>query len=349
MKKVMMIVLGAAALVACTKTSVSYEETGEIAFAPVVSLNTKAAVEGTAFPAANEMGVYAFYDEAAAAGTAIASFNGTAYLNNATFAKNGSVWAGKGQSYYWPKTGSLVFAAYSPVATTLSYDLASDTFSVAGYTQASATDKTVDLLYSNVTATSYASQKAGVPMKFNHAMSWVTIKGATDKKANNLFKISSLTIKKVNTVGDLAATSEKATWSNVGTTADIAVFAAADADAAQVLDTTAAAVETNANGTVVVPQTIADELVLEVKFYQNNGQLWLAKEQTTTVKLNSCKQADGTAITAWEAGKHYIYTLSFKYSGSTDPDDPSENDYEITIAPEINDWTTVNAEAVEAK
>lgn len=51
MKKSLIIALGAIALVACTKTSVSYEQTGEIGFAPVVRKNsTKAAVEGTAFP-----------------------------------------------------------------------------------------------------------------------------------------------------------------------------------------------------------------------------------------------------------------------------------------------------------
>ena len=62
MKKSLIIALGAIALVACTKTSVSYEQTGEIGFAPVVRKNsTKAAVDGTAFPEQN-IKVFGYYD-----------------------------------------------------------------------------------------------------------------------------------------------------------------------------------------------------------------------------------------------------------------------------------------------
>lgn len=63
MKKIISIVLGVAALAACTKTSVSYEQPGEIALAPVTRANmTKAAITGTTFPTTNDMGVYAFYN-----------------------------------------------------------------------------------------------------------------------------------------------------------------------------------------------------------------------------------------------------------------------------------------------
>lgn len=67
MKKSLIIALGAIALVACTKTSVSYEQTGEIGFAPVVRKNsTKAAVhgavQGTAFPKQN-IKVFGYYDK----------------------------------------------------------------------------------------------------------------------------------------------------------------------------------------------------------------------------------------------------------------------------------------------
>ena len=63
MKKIISIVLGVAALAACTKTSVSYEQPGEIALAPVTRANmTKAAITGTTFPITNDMGVYAFYN-----------------------------------------------------------------------------------------------------------------------------------------------------------------------------------------------------------------------------------------------------------------------------------------------
>lgn len=87
MKKIISIVLGVAALAACTKTSVSYEQPGEIALAPVTRANmTKAAITGTTFPTTNDMGVYAFYNTLDA-GTSKDNFlaNSAAYLNNVKF------------------------------------------------------------------------------------------------------------------------------------------------------------------------------------------------------------------------------------------------------------------------
>ena len=73
MKKSLIIALGAIALVACTKTSVSYEQTGEIGFAPVVRKNsTKAAVQGavqgTTFPEQN-IKVFGYYDNSTKPGS----------------------------------------------------------------------------------------------------------------------------------------------------------------------------------------------------------------------------------------------------------------------------------------
>ena len=54
MKKYILPILGLAALVACSKTEPVYEETGEIRFAPVTSLATKAnvmsAIDGSTYP-----------------------------------------------------------------------------------------------------------------------------------------------------------------------------------------------------------------------------------------------------------------------------------------------------------
>ena len=69
MKKSLIIALGAIALVACTKTSVSYEQTGEIGFAPVVRKNsTKAAVQSTKFPEQN-IKVFGYYDNSMPVGS----------------------------------------------------------------------------------------------------------------------------------------------------------------------------------------------------------------------------------------------------------------------------------------
>ena len=114
MKKSLIIALGAIALVACTKTSVSYEQTGEIGFAPVARMNgTKAtAIGSTAFPDAWNLKVYGYYDNTLTAGQSYSDGHFTEnYLPGVEFAKNArgataGFWLGKDHAYYWPKTGS---------------------------------------------------------------------------------------------------------------------------------------------------------------------------------------------------------------------------------------------------
>ena len=50
MKKFLFSILAVGAIVACTKSEVKYEGDTEIAFAPVASTATKAAIEGTYYP-----------------------------------------------------------------------------------------------------------------------------------------------------------------------------------------------------------------------------------------------------------------------------------------------------------
>ena len=59
MKKILFSLCAIAAIAACTKSEVQYEPSGEISFAPVSKLNTKAAVDGTDYPDALNMFVFA--------------------------------------------------------------------------------------------------------------------------------------------------------------------------------------------------------------------------------------------------------------------------------------------------
>ena len=147
MKKIISIVLGVAALAACTKTSVSYEQPGEIALAPVTRANmTKAAITGTTFPTTNDMGVYAFYNAGKVKDTQKGDFlaGSAAYLKDVKFVNRAGSgnWGGE-TSYYWPKTGSLVFAAYSPSVAELAYDEQTDAFSATSYVQSADLSSTV--------------------------------------------------------------------------------------------------------------------------------------------------------------------------------------------------------------
>ena len=333
MKKSLIIALGAIALVACTKTSVSYEQTGEIGFAPVVRKNsTKAAVEGTAFPEQN-IKVFGYYDNSMPVGRPYENGKfAVEYLPGVEFAKNGAIWSGANNNhYYWPKTGSMLFAGYSPVDFAgVTFTLASNKFSVAECPQPEFS-ATKDLLYARYT-TSVLGGTA--PMTFSHALSWVTIKA----KAAAADQIKITNIKFVG----LAAKAFSAglpEWTVSGTKEQLNVFAPTSAFAVPTVETL---VESNENCGLVFPQTLADAAEIVVSYEMNNGAgQWFAQAPFVK-KLNSLKSGVDT-INKWEAGKHYTYIINFSRieggSGSSN---------EITIKPSITDWTPVDVDGISA-
>ena len=331
MKKSLIIALGAIALVACTKTSVSYEQTGEIGFAPVVRKNsTKAAVQGTDFPNQN-IKVFGYYDNSMRVGSSYASGNfAVEYLPGVEFAKKGATWAGATTPYYWPKTGSMLFAGYSPVdfAGVVTFNLASNTFSVKDCTQPEFS-ATKDLLYAGYT-TSVLGGTA--PMTFSHALSWVTVKAKA--AAANQIKITNI---KFVGLAEKGYSAGLPAWTVSGTKEQLNVFAPTSAFAVPAAETL---VESHENCGLVFPQELTNAEIV-ISYEMNNGaNQWFAQAPFVQ-KLNLLKSGANT-IDKWEAGKHYTYIINFSAIG-----EPGSKN-EIKINPSITDWTPVTADGISA-
>lgn len=331
MKKSLIIALGAIALVACTKTSVSYEQTGEIGFAPVVRKNsTKAAVEGTAFPN-QKIKVYGYYDNSMATGSSYSAGKfAVEYLPGVEFAKKGATWAGATTPYYWPKTGSMLFAGYSPADFgVVTFSLENNRFSVAELEQPEFYPTIKDLLYAGYT-TSVLGRT--VDMAFSHALSWVTVNAKA--AAENQIRITNIKFVGLAAKGSSTRLPE---WTTTGTKV-LTVFAPESAFA---VPAEATLVESNPNCGLVFPQTLTDAAEIVVSYEMNNGAgQWFAQAPFVQ-KLNLLKSGADT-INKWEAGKHYTYIINF--SAIEGPG--SEN--EIKINPSITDWTPVNADGISA-
>lgn len=352
MKKIISIVLGVAALAACTKTSVSYEQPGEIALAPVTRANmTKAAITGTTFPTTNDMGVYAFYNAGKLKDTPKDLFlaGSAAYLEDVKFVNRAGSgnWGGE-TSYYWPKTGSLVFAAYSPSVAKLAYDEHKDEFSATSYVQSADLSSTVDLLWSPMTAKSHDKTTAAVPMVFYHTMSWVTIQAvAANSDSDSQFKIKSVELNDIVNKGSFKTAGATITWTRSTLETDKQTLTVFSDNKYKVVELPTTekpvqALENNAKGTVVIPQTLND-VTLTVVFSQLMPTGAWSADQTLTFKLNECKTGDpAVALNEWENGKHYIYTLNFNIKGAT-----GEN--EILIKPTLTDWENVTANGINAQ
>ena len=350
MKKIISIVLGVAALAACTKTSVSYEQPGEIALAPVTRANmTKAAITGTTFPTTNDMGVYAFYNAGKLVGTPKEEFltGSAAYLNNVKFVNRTGTgnWGGE-TSYYWPKTGSLVFAAYSPSAANLAYSAGEDKFSKADYVQSTELANTVDLLWSPMTAESHDKTTTAVPMVFYHAMSWVTVQAvAANSESEGKFKVKSVKLNGIVNKGSFETTVDDIDWTLSSAAVDVKTLTVFNNDAYKEIPkmTPAEVLENVAKGTVVIPQSLGDAVTLTVVFSQVMPTGDWSADQSLTFKLNKCTVGEpAVALNKWDNGKHYIYTLNFNIKGAA-----GEN--EILIKPTLTDWENVPANGINAQ
>ena len=343
MKKSIYILLALAAAVACSKTDVVYDDaqTGEITVSPVAGTLTKAAISNAIYPEANHIALFAYHAPGVKAGN-VTDYSGFTeeYLSNAEYYFTGTsesstrIWSGLNSSYYWPITGSLVFAGYSLPAPatagqqsesigTVTYDLATDKLEIKNYTQSANTAETFDLLYFGRTANSYNNRRNGesIPLTFDHALSWITIqiKGGNGALVNGrVWSVTDVTLKGVQTTGDFTylgtATSPtpKATWTVDETAAgtDITVYGTAS----QQLTGDFTNIETNPDGLVVIPQG-AKKLEVKISYKSPAGD-----NIAETVELDL---ADYT--TTWEAGKKYTYQLSF---------DPKQ----ILVTPQVSTW-----------
>lgn len=346
--------LGVSAVVACTKSSVSYEPAGEIALAPVNEINkTKTTVTDAAFPADQIMGVYAYYKADCPNGTDVKLFkDASTYLDNVRFKKNGTDWAGwkdgAAYPYYWPKNGSLVFAAYSPLTDaagapavashTFKADgtaVVSDIFENGTFTQSRFTDQTVDFMWSPVTASSHTSKSNHVAMTFHHAMSWITFKAKFAKPegmamtTEPVITIKSLTLENVVTKGAFKTHVDEINWTSAvdanAIQQPIVVFRGEQALTAESVD-----VENNANGTLVIPQEITNDIVATI-VYDQHVPGTAKVEQKAVLHLNQCKVGE-QSLTKWANAKHYIYDITFTFG----------TDDQIYIAPSVQPWKEEN-------
>ena len=228
MKKFLLISgLAVAAMVSCTKNEVYVSENNDaqISFnAPVVQLNTKAVAgeqpnkaDGK-YSTAESFNVYASWTkEDYAAG----QWGASLYMDNVKVSYNTghNGWA-PADAYYWPKTGVLTFAAYSPsdVAGTVEYG--AEGLTVTGFTVKDTPAEKYDFMYAERSYNRTASKNLtegetnnghtngsynGVDLVFHHALSSIVFKVKADEDITNTkFTVKKIEILNAQNKGDFA-------------------------------------------------------------------------------------------------------------------------------------------------
>ena len=330
MKKLIIIALIIGFASACTKSSIRYEQPGEISFRPVTAMTTKAAISGTTYPEDSTFNVWAWWGDVPE-NTSLSKFPSGAemYLNKRPFGKdeNGNSWVGLDVPYFWPTRGSLVFAGYSPVsakAQNFSYSWSNKTMTITAYEQSTDISKTVDLMWFDVTERSYTDNNNrnpqdvavdGVPVVFKHLLSWLTFKFT--KSDNIITGVELLGIEtKARFTSSPAAGTEN--WTDHTDSSTMPVWRGSEkiTDGEKVLESTD-------NGVLVIPQPCtAEHVQLQIRYKTSET----GNENTKTVYLTA--GADGHI---WKPGKHYTYTITF-------------GDNEILVLPDVTDWETVTVD-----
>lgn len=335
MKKLFIIALIIGFASACTKSSVRYEQPGEISLHPVTAKATKAAVTDAVYPESEKFNVWAWWADVPA-NTPLASFPSypDLYIYKGTFQnRTGSSWGGT-TPYYWPTNGSMVFAGYSPAsaqARSIEYIWDEKTLKIGTYIQPHDISQTKDLMWFDVTSQTYnnndnAVRKGeldvpvnGVPVVFKHILTWLTFKFKLKEGVTSAYTVTDVKLKNIETEANytskpLGGLSE---WTGHYLTSDIDIWS--DKTNGYRVTAEPYALESTPNGIVVIPQSCATEdaqLEITYRFETTRADL------TKTVYLNA-----GSDGYIWKPGKHYTYTITF-------------GNNEIFVIPEVTDWQT---------
>lgn len=341
MKKVFVTFLAVASVIACTKSNVEFEETTEIGLKPVAHNVTKSMMTGESFATSESFNVWAFYKQLPA-GTTIEKWQAatgveqTPYIVEKTFAnvQGTTTWHGV-TSYYWPKVGSLLFTAYYPTtaADKVTYNFsdavvadgketepAKNQMVITDYEQSrvAKTGYSEDLMYANMTASSYSANN--VTLTFKHALSWISVvlvkSDATPDDAT--ITVSSVEFTNVKPQGDAVVEgANEIVWTPEGTAANVNVV---ESDQTLTKRNTAQL----AYEPLFIPQAMND-MVVTYNIKSGDGSNFT---EVKTITLNTLESTDKTTYSNWEPGKHYTYTITI---GTT----------EILIEPSVTDWDKV--------
>ena len=343
MKKIIFSICLAALAVGCTKTEVNYSDTDQIAFAPVASNVTKAALTEGQVPTCDLI-VSAF----AGTGTNQAAYT-EAYFKNVVFTpgtgNNSGIFTATG--YFWPNVKKLTFAGITKSAglsdnsSVLIYDAAAtdeddrNKFIIYNYSQPNSLSiADQDFMWFDRTTPS-GKTDAAISVEMKHACSWIVLNFYGDETAGNSTRPWNITNVTINDLSDKESVTlgSEAVWTSTGTpNVDIDVYTNTSGTGMQ----QSTFFTPNANSIIVIPQT---PTTLSVTYnYLSQGINTTSTdddiviEETATVNLNyNGDSEDPTTWDSWAPGFKYTYNIQLTATG-------------IKIAPTASTWTPYDAD-----
>lgn len=292
----------------CTSTLSDEPATDARAISFTPAAETRAAV-GTDFPKGSSFSVWGWY------GTTGSTIDKTVF-NNIPVTKSGEVWTYTGGTQYWISGMTYNFYGVYPI-----YPKTSDnngttatvtpdgTITVTNFDCFATGDAAIDLMTATHTRDYNGTNANAVNMPFQHELAKVKF---TVKSENTVATVSRFNVYGVNYQGTLTKKGQTATWNPV--------TACTETNTPYKLENftfnTTNGFEKDMLGDVLL---IPDKDLTDAKLYIAYRYQGETTDRTSTINLQT------TAITQWEAGKSYHYTLTIK--GGT-----------LTVTVTVADW-----------
>lgn len=337
MKRILLIASAVAIVAGCAKTQiVESESDNAISFSPVSNVNTKTVygpVLDVNYPDGESFGVFSYFNRDVDPGkwTSDNLQNSTVYISNEEFSKDPAknYWISD-PAYYWPKEGSLVFAAYSPykeLNDNIVYDhtdgIVCNNFANPMYNQVKENNKQFDFMWFDVDlnrAVNYSSLgNLSYDRIFRHALAGVRFEvKAEDNASAGAIRIQSITLRSVSHNGNFKSLPSP-TWSDQGNPSDVVVFSSTNANGESIYENTSniypPLVDTDKkNSVLVIPQGEKD---IVIEYYIKYGA-----DQYIPQTYNY--KASGDA--SWSASTRYTYNITLGVDA-------------ITITPSADNWS----------
>lgn len=307
---VLALACAAIAALSCTKMNQAESDDKEIVMTPLAKKMTKAIIDGTKYPDEETIGVYAFYTSSPAGTSWGAAKNTTeTYLDNVAFHKNGASWAGydyeagRHKPYFWPASGSLFFAAYSPytLCDKISYDKENGSLNLSEYTINPADYQ--DFLYAEISDVASSVSKRESSVVFTHALAMLEftakLENADDVRYIDIHSITTASIPLTGAFVSRDVQSQSPLWTrNANPTIPIVIFDAGETDGVDNGVSLSAETATSLGKCLVIPGSAVQ---IEVRY-----RIHYDDSQHLTEKY-IILPAD--AISVWEPGKKYSYNL----------------------------------------
>ena len=345
MKKVVLFMTSAMLLFAgCAKEELT-SEPQEIGFRAYNFKQTKAPIEGAVYGTdAPNFKVFAALVREGDYLTNFASsesyFSTEVAYDGADAYKIWRPWTGNAFiKYYWPMSGSLTFVAVTPATANSAFANQAATLTVTDFSSSTTVADQADLMYSkiadaddlNANTTSYEnSSKQGVPVVFNYALAQVRFMAVNNDHPANTVQIDKIQITNVANKGTLTVVKDVVATN--ATDGSVDGWKTTTTDDATFVSLLSAFGLDNAEKELglplmIMPQTLADDIMLEVTYTMTH----INNEDVPDTQKTVSKKLSEIVGATLNANKKYTITLSIGAD-------------EILFSPSIVLWSETTAD-----